>query len=292
VNDLTDSTTGNTVYNSSTEQLGDGNQNADLNDVLLEDILDAVSGNTVYDSSSETLGDGNQDANLNSLLSSISVLDLIDANSGNTIYDESTETVGDGNQSVNVRDVTLQDIIDTASGKTVYDSSTETIGDGTQTVDAGSVNTESLVIGGTLYEEDDNSPIDASNTASVTHQMADDSDEVIIIPEKGFESFMDGLRVNGDSGDNYSTTDSSDSQQTGLTEFQYKSFHGWQYLVLHSNTGDRIAYGGVYADEFTGVGLRGHNDAVTPPISQFTILRRDGTQLDAKARVFRRVMNI
>jgi len=156
----------------------------------------------------------------------------------------------------------------------------------------GSVNTESLVIGGTLYEEDDNSPIDASNTASVTHQMADDSDEVIIIPEKGFYSFMDGLRVNGDSGDNYSTTDSSDSQQTGLTEFQYKSFHGWQYLVLHSNAGDRIAYGGVYADEYTGVGLRGHNDDVTPTISQFTILRRDGTQLDAKARVFRRVMNI
>jgi len=144
VNDITDDTSGNTIYDTSAEQVGDGNQSASLGNVTLQDIIDSATSNVVYDSSSETLGDGNQDANLNALLSSISVLDLIDANSGNTIYDESTETVGDGNQSVNVLDVTLQDIIDTASGNTVYDSSTETLGDGTQTVDVGSVKTDKL----------------------------------------------------------------------------------------------------------------------------------------------------
>ena len=38
-----------------------------LKDVEVGDVIDESSGNAVYDSSTETIGDGNQDANLNSV---------------------------------------------------------------------------------------------------------------------------------------------------------------------------------------------------------------------------------
>jgi len=78
-----------------------------LKAVLIADLEDSTSGNLVYDSSAEQIGDGNQDADLNSLVSSLQIVDLVDANSGNLVYNESTQTVGDGNQSANLAEISL-----------------------------------------------------------------------------------------------------------------------------------------------------------------------------------------
>jgi len=71
---------------------------SELGTLQVSDLVDSASTNTVYDSSLEQVGDGNQDADLNSLVSSLKILDLVDSNTSNLIYDSSTETLGDGNQ--------------------------------------------------------------------------------------------------------------------------------------------------------------------------------------------------
>jgi len=157
-------------------------------------------------------------------------------------------------------------------------------------INADSVDTGSLVIGGTLYEEDDNSPINVSGTSSTTYTLADSSVKVLIIPQD--QSFMDGIQINGDTSTNYSNTDTSDTKSTGDSKFRLGALHHWEHIVLSGEKGGRISYGGEYIDEFTGVNVRGHNDDISPPITQFTIRRGDGTNVDVKARVYRRVMDI
>lgn len=67
ISDLVDDSSNNTVYDTSAEEIGDGNQSVNVLNVTLQNIVDTSSGNTVYDSSTETIGDGNQDADLDTV---------------------------------------------------------------------------------------------------------------------------------------------------------------------------------------------------------------------------------
>ena len=82
-----------------------------------------------------------------------------------------------------------------------------------------SVTTETLVIGGTLYEEDANSPLNASGS-TVSYSISGSYDEVIILITPGGGGH-NAIRVNGDSGSNYDYVDNSDAQTTGQTEWQF-----------------------------------------------------------------------
>jgi hypothetical protein len=99
-------------------------------------------------------------------------------------------------------------------------------------IDASEVTTESLVIGGTLYERDGS--IDVSSTESTTYTVNGEFKEVIFIADPGNNGF-DELQVNGDAGSNYDYVDSSDSSTTGQSEFIIQRPNRRRYLQIRDN---------------------------------------------------------
>jgi len=155
-----------------------------------------------------------------------------------------------------------------------------------------SVSTDSLVIGGTLYEEDDNSPINVTNTSSVTFSLADSADGVLIIPQDDLSASFNQLQVNGDTGANYDYVDTSDAETQGKNQWDIPNLQRVSKLKLMGVRGNKINFGLSLTGSFTAETDRGENRNVTAPITQITLKDDGGVTRDAKARVYRRLMDI
>ena len=159
-------------------------------------------------------------------------------------------------------------------------------------VETESVSTESLVIGGTLYEEDDNSPINESNVLSASINLNEPANEVIIIPQRDEVFGFEDIQVNGDTGTNYTNYDTSDTATSGEDAF---SIGGGGITAAKSISiydiadGNRIGY---YAEipRSTSTKYRGENSNISGVISSLTFI--SSTERDIRARVYRRVMDI
>lgn len=154
------------------------------------------------------------------------------------------------------------------------------------------VSTDSLVIGGTLYEEDDNSPINVTNTSSVTFSLADSADGVLIIPQDDLSASFNQLQVNGDTGANYDYVDTSDAETQGKNQWDIPNLQRVSKLKLMGVRGNKINFGLSLTGSFTAETDRGENRNVTAPITQITLKDDGGVTRDAKARVYRRLMDI
>lgn len=153
-------------------------------------------------------------------------------------------------------------------------------------LDADSVSTGSLVIGGTLYEEDGNSPINASSTDSVTYSVSGTYDQLIILAGSG-EGFNQ-LRVNGDSGQNYDYLDNADNQTQSASEWGIPRVFERDYLSIHDIRGSQIEISTPLASRKPGQTVAGDNTNVSGPITQFTLSDSGGANRDLTARVFGR----
>jgi len=160
-------------------------------------------------------------------------------------------------------------------------------------IDASVIDAESLVIGGTLYEEDDNSPIDVTDTTSSTYTLSESSNKVIIIPD-GSSDFagFDQLQVNGSTGGNYDYLDNGDAKSSGQTAFQHEFWYQLQKITIAGQVGNHVHVSFQNGTSNQGATVFGLNDSITPPINSFTVSDSGGTPRDAKARVYRRVMNV
>lgn len=149
------------------------------------------------------------------------------------------------------------------------------------------INAESLVIGGTLYDEDDNSPLDVSGTSSTTYTVGQDFDEVIVIPDMANPGF-DELQVNGDTGSNYDYVDNSDTQTTGQTEFSIPFFGRMWYLTVR-DVSDRVRIGVALAHSNTGITVGGQNSNLGGNgINSLDFSDSGGSNRTAKARIYGR----
>jgi len=155
------------------------------------------------------------------------------------------------------------------------------------TLSATAVNTESLVIGGKLYEEDDNSPIN-SNQDSFTYDLSTDSREVIIIPDHS-QAGQSDFQINGDAGSNYNYVDTSDTETTGATAFETSGMAVYSYLRFWLDRNAAVRFYGEVASAGRGRVYRGENTNLSNKISSISF---SGTNSDTKARVYRREMNI
>ena len=160
-------------------------------------------------------------------------------------------------------------------------------------LDSNSVNTESLVIGGTIFEEDDNSPIDVTAEASVTYQMADPSQTVIVVTDgEGGGVGYDRLRLNGDTENNYGFIDNADNSTTGETAWQIERHYQSAYYWISGLDGSRINFSSPIMERDSGRVVAGSNRNIDPPINQLTFFEDDGREREFKARVYRQVMDI
>jgi hypothetical protein len=186
--------------------------------------------------------------------------------------------------------VTTQgDITDGPNSTTVYDQSAETVGDGSTTADHAVVDTDSLIIGGTLYEEDDNSPFTFTGQVSGTYTVSGSYDVIVAIPyDMDSGGGPNELRVNGDSGSNYTYVDTADSQTAGASQWSMPRPFNYERLVMQDELGDRITFGAQLTGSGTAVGFRGQNKNVSGPITQFTVLDSGGSSRDLKMRVYGR----
>lgn len=159
-------------------------------------------------------------------------------------------------------------------------------------VDIGSANIESLVIGGTLYEEDDNSPKNVSVTSSTTYTVSGSYKEILIVPQKDVIGF-DQLQVNGDTGSNYAYVDNADTQTTGATEWAVPFATRVLFYQLMDQRSNSIGLGCPLArGSQTGQTVGGDNLNVSGDITQFTFSDSGSNSRDFKARVYGRVMSI
>jgi hypothetical protein len=152
------------------------------------------------------------------------------------------------------------------------------------------ISIESLVIGGTLYEEDDNSPIDVTNVSSTTFTLANSADDIIIIPEAGVGVHED-LQVNGDTGSNYDNTDSSDSETTGESQFVIKRLRNRAFVQISDTRLGSVGFRAPPVASGPATNIRGENSNISAPITQFTISDSSFTS-DIRARVYRRAMSV
>jgi len=155
-----------------------------------------------------------------------------------------------------------------------------------------SVTTDQLVIGGTLFEEDSNSPINVSSTPSTNYTVGNDYDYVVVLPEAGFTGF-DELQVNGGTNGNYDVVDNSDTKTTGATEFliPYATWSAEWLHIIDSDSYVHIRAG--YARDKTGQTVGGRNTNIGGSgINQFTLSDSGGDNRSLKARVYGRAMSI
>lgn len=151
-----------------------------------------------------------------------------------------------------------------------------------------SIQTGDLVIGGTLYIEDKNSPHTVSSVSSTTYTVSGTYDEIVVLQNPANVGFNQ-IQVNGDTGPNYSYVDNSDTQTTGETEFAIP-YGSWRRLLQIRNVEGNAAirFAAVLSDKSTGQGVGGRNDEIGGSISQFTLKDSGGSNRSTTIRVYGR----
>lgn len=152
-------------------------------------------------------------------------------------------------------------------------------------VTAGTVTTESLVIGGTLYELD--GTIDET-TSSTTYSVGGSYRDLVLVA--GDATGVDEMQVNGDTGANYDFNDQSDTETTGANQWTIPRGSERAVLWLKAQGTARIRMGIVPVGSRTGKTVGGRNDNISGDIDQFTLKDSGGTNRDIKVRVYGRVV--
>jgi hypothetical protein len=146
------------------------------------------------------------------------------------------------------------------------------------------------------WEEDGNSPLDASGAQSHTYTLADEFDEVAIIFDiidnnSGAQQDI-SLRLNGDTGANYFFTDESGTRTSSAASIGLASGIQTNQPVTGSLFIDgrftnlcKVDATGIRVSDDRTLAQHGVNNAISSPINTFTI-RGTGGNIAVKARVY------
>ena len=160
----------------------------------------------------------------------------------------------------------------------------------TPAIDAESVSAGTLVIGGTLYEEDANSPDGVAAGAGdgdFTYTVAGDYNEIIIIPDRGRTRY-DGIRVNGDSGTNYRYHDRADVRTDDATQWDVtRGEFAHYYNIIEAADSGFLTLFVADSGPSSGNAVAGRNTQQSS-INSFTLLNSDG-DTEGFVRVYGRV---
>ena len=159
--------------------------------------------------------------------------------------------------------------------------------------DSESVNTGEVIIGGTLYQEDANSPFVVDDEESATYAVAGDYDELIIIPDREDPSHTN-MRINEIDTEDYDYLKHNGTQVDGATSFDFLRIRNYQYIVLIHDQfprDDDIRIGAVSLSKSSDSIVGGLLGSVGEGINSFTVFE-DGSSRDFSARVFGRSMDI
>ena len=179
-------------------------------------------------------------------------------------------------------------VIEDSGGNVVFRRD-ETAGEWvTDSIDADAVSVESLIIGGTLYHEDDNSPFVDSSTQQATYNVAGDYEQVILIPDSAIVGHNE-LRINGDDNENYDYLFNDDTQTSNQTEWEIPRPSAFEYLNIQVKRDGQVRISTPLADRAIGMPIAGRNSE-HDEINSVTLL--DDSNRDAKFRVFGRSMEI
>jgi len=134
------------------------------------------------------------------------------------------------------------------------------------------------------YTEDPNSPVDVTAQDSVTFTPQQPADEILIKSSPTVEGFT-ALRVNGDTGSNYDTVDSNDTNTNGRDQFEFNKGRDRATLRIRG-VSNQIGISQTLVTEARNYLENGSNANVSGPITQFTIRNRFGNPVDARFRVY------
>jgi hypothetical protein len=153
------------------------------------------------------------------------------------------------------------------------------------------LNTDSLVIGGSLYTLD--GVIDAGPVVENTYQMTSDAGEVILIPYRVPEGpSPNAIRINGDSGSNYDVIQNNDNISGNNTEWDVGRLSRSAFIHIYRDRDISTQISITGSDALTQQPIYGSNDSTTGPISQITTLETTDITKYHKARVYRRDMDV
>lgn len=147
------------------------------------------------------------------------------------------------------------------------------------------VTTGSLTIGGKLFEQDSNSPLNKSGS-SVTYSVGGSYRHVVVIYQTDTVPH-DQLQVNGDTNSNYDEDNEDGTTTTGQTEWNIN-----RPVIGFELIGDRSSAIRLINHRIGGTVVVGTNTNITSPISQFSLIDSGSTSRTIKARVFGRDMEI
>ncbi len=149
---------------------------------------------------------------------------------------------------------------------------------------AQSVSTNSLVVNSKLYEHDGT----INETGSeITYNVNGNYEEMVLISSRNVLG-LNALRVNGDTGTNYSYTDLAGNQTTGDSYWRIPTADRRGPLIIRAarNIGIGINVRPTAAN--TGYTVAGFNSNVDGPISQFTLVQVNNNSYNEKIEVYGR----
>jgi hypothetical protein len=148
-----------------------------------------------------------------------------------------------------------------------------------------SLSTDSLVIGGTLYELD--GTIDVAAQSSVTYNVSETFDQIVIIPDHQDPSFNQ-IQVNGDTGANYDVIDNADATTTGQNQWDIPKLEFVPYLKIWDRRDASLHLHAPLGQAVAGQTVAGENQNATGPISSITFKDDGAVNRDLTANVYGR----
>lgn len=159
------------------------------------------------------------------------------------------------------------------------------------------ISTDSLTVNGQPselhWEEDDNSPLIISGTNTGTITLAGEYDEVKCrVTSTGGAGKFVAMRVNGDTGGNYTEIDLTGAQNTGQSQLSNVLYTGAARGQVIEMTGSwtedfGVNTGILSAASTSGVQV-GENTAVTSPLDSITFFQEGANNIELTVEVFGR----
>ena len=137
-----------------------------------------------------------------------------------------------------------------------------------------------------VWTQDDNSPKTVTNTTNISYTLASSYDQVRVVVQLTSSGFFSSeLTVNGDTGTNYSSIDQAGNISTGSSSFSINVNEAPQKdtysFEMTGRFGDEFYVGQANVTEISGSIISGgKNDAISSPLSSFTISEGASTAAD------------
>jgi len=134
------------------------------------------------------------------------------------------------------------------------------------------------------YEEDPNSPFEVTQQPSLTVQLSESSNHVLVIADTTVSGFKN-LRVNGVTGTDYDFLRRDGTEVTGDSEWEVPFGQDRPRLLINGQDGNATFHATVTGTNNNSP-VSGRNFSADGPIDKFTLFSAGGFNRTARVQVF------